>query len=396
MTHGFSRITSIGHVPINQLFWIVPFVFLGLMASSVLRSSPIFPEAVSSRNVIDAAGVEVAVPLPFQAIVRFGGGPFLETTHAPEALLKAGSPKDRTFWFAGGIMSRLYPDVLNNDALWDCPSDLESLLAYYDAATYLSPYLDGKAAEGTMRRIGLSALALGQHPKSKDEGIFTATRIEAMALAQPKRGESFIANYKQAYADLNQELKPETLIDLPRVLGMGASKRNWDRLFAFGEKQTQYDGQYQRAGVMNATDGYENTGREQDAERILAMNPDFIFLASESVSDFRHDPRWQGLKAIKDSRVYVDLRELQGSMEPLYGLDFRPLWARWLAAITHPERLQPKLRGLLRDHFMEAYGYRLSEDEIDDLLRIDENKHSVGYARFTKDYLKSDALGLSQ
>ena len=89
------------------------------------------------------------------------------------------------------------------------------------------------------------------------------------------------------------------------------------------------------------------------------------------------------MRAVRENRVYQGLRSLRGSLEPLYGLDFRPLWARWTAELAHPNRLSSsRLRDLVRDHFLESYGYRLSDDEIDDLLRIDENRASAGYARF--------------
>jgi iron complex transport system substrate-binding protein len=67
-----------------------------------------------------------------------------------------------------------------------------------------------------------------------------------------------------------------------------------------------------------------------------------------------------------------------------------------MAELAHPDRLQPKLREQYRDHFLKAYSYRLSDDEIDNLLRIDESKDSVGYARFARDYIIGKARELSQ
>ncbi|WP_020176358.1 ABC transporter substrate-binding protein [Methyloferula stellata] len=373
----------------KELTWLAPFVCVGLITLAPLRPPPVLPPFAQSRIVTDAEGVNVAVPTPFRAIADHGGSNFLETTHAPEMLFKGGGAWDRDFWFASGLMARIYPQVLKDADRWNAPSDLESLLAYEDSATFLSPFMFGNRAEPLMRRIGLAALSLSSHPKTKDESIFTAIRIEAEAMANESQGESFITGYQKAYADLKKDLRPEALTHVPRVVGMGSSASDWSRLFVFGSKETRFHHQYERAGVENATEPYEDTGRQQDAERILAMNPDIIFLVLESVQDFHRDPRWQGLKAVQNDRVYNGLRSVRGSVEPLHGLDFRPLWARWMAEIAHPDRLQPKVRALLRDHFNEAYGYALSDAEVDDLLRIDENKNSAGYARFTRDNIKS-------
>jgi hypothetical protein len=363
---------------IKELFWLVPFVSIALIAGGTLRRPPVFPVPAESRMIVDAEGVNVAVPTPFRAIVGYGGSDFLETSHAPEILLKAGNFHDRDFWFASGLMSRIYPQVLKDDDLWSCPSDLESLLAQDVGATYFF----GGPLGSSLRHIGLAVITRGWRPKSRDDLIFTATRLENAALGDRERGETFIAGYQEAFAHLDRDLQPDTLTNHPRVLTMGGSARDWSNLYIFGIKASQFDGQDQRVGVENASEGYEASGRQQDVERILAMNPDIIFLLGESVHEFLQDPRWRGLKAVQSNRVYNGLRTLRGSYEPLYGLDFRPLWARWQAEIAHPDRLKPKVRELLRDHFVKAYGYRLSDGEIDDLLRIDENKESAGYARF--------------
>jgi hypothetical protein len=357
----------------EEFFWFAPFACLGLMAFGCLRPPPGYPAPLQSRVVTDARGTDVAVPLPFAALVRYGGSDYLELTHAPDALRQAGEPKDRDR-FASGLMSRIYPRILRDDELWKYPTDLESLLARDRGGTYF----DWNAQE--LRRIGIAALVVGWNPEDRDHMIFTATRIENAALGTAERGEGFIADYRRAYADLERELQPATLTHRPRAVGVVSSKTDWTWVVAFGDKDTHTDDR--RMGMETATDGYMNTGRLQDAERILAMNPDIVFVRVESVADFLQDPRWRGLKAVQDRRVYEGLNRLRGSLELSYGLDLRPLWARWGAEIAHPERLQPRLRELLRAHFESTYGYRLSDTQIDNLLRIDENKNTVGYARF--------------
>jgi iron complex transport system substrate-binding protein len=103
----------------------------------------------------------------------------------------------------------------------------------------------------------------------------------------------------------------------------------------------------------------------------------------ETVAEFMRDPRWRGLKAVQERRVY---RMPGTSSADLAIMQYRPLWTRWMAEIGHPERMQPRLRQMLRESFVREFGYRLTDDQIDTLLRIDENKDSVGYERFTRNY----------
>ncbi len=142
------------------------------------------------------------------------------------------------------------------------------------------------------------------------------------------------------------------------------------------------------AGVVNAAGPVP---QNPDVERILVMDPDMIFLMGhgQSPQEFAADPRWRGLKAVVDNRVYRMPGDPHGG-GGLAGLHFQPLWVRWMAEIAHPDRLQPRLREVLRERFESEFGYRLSDEQIDQFLHIDENIGAAGYARFTKNYQASN------
>jgi len=359
---------------IARNFWFTPFAGLWLITLVLLRAEPVFSVPEHSHRVMDAEGVMVDVPLPFRTV---GSSDFLETTHAPEVLVTAGDARDRTR-FATGLMAQIYPQVLVNDALWNCPSNPEMLLAQDHGATYFSRF-----SAVNLRRLGLPVLARNWQPKNRDEMIFTVVRVENNAMDTSERGEAFIRGYQQAYADLIKDLHPETLISRKRVLTMASAAKNWNFLWvAPGGKESHFDDD--RIGVVNAAERFENIGRGQDAERVLAMDPDILFVLGDTVDTFLHDPRWQGLKAVRNNSVYNGLRTLRGSGEMLSGLDYRPLWARWVAEIAYPERLPPRLRGLVRDHYQKAYSYSLSDEILDNLLHIEENRNAAGYGRFMR------------
>jgi hypothetical protein len=140
-----------------------------------------------------------------------------------------------------------------------------------------------------------------------------------------------------------------------------------------------------RLGISGATKGHKALGREQDVERILLMNPDIIIADPK---DIMSDPRWLGLKAVRERRIYGGTR-----FSPyIWDLNFQPLGMRHLAEVVYPDRLKPKLRGMLRKKF-ENYGYRLKDYEIDWLLNLETNRGSVGYlARFGRPDLEDEQL----
>ena len=148
------------------------------------------------------------------------------------------------------------------------PPEVEQLLALDAGDTYFHVLVD------KLQRVGLAAPTLVWHPANRDEQVFSATRIEGAAMAREDRAEAFIADYKQAYADLEKELQTPTLAEYPRVLAMGAQTRDWNSLSVIGVKETHFDDR--RIGIENAAEGFEDIGRQQDAERILAMNPDIV------------------------------------------------------------------------------------------------------------------------
>ena len=65
---------------VKEFLWLAPFTFLGLVALAPMRSPPDFPPPPQTRVVTDAEGVKVTIPIPFRAVVRYGGTSFLETT----------------------------------------------------------------------------------------------------------------------------------------------------------------------------------------------------------------------------------------------------------------------------------------------------------------------------
>lgn len=391
---------------IGEAGWFAPFVCLCLISTGLLRPRQHIRPVEHSRIVIDGAGDKVAIEEPFRGVVLTWGawsiGGYLENTRAPQTVMNGGGASQREE-FSKRLMSKIYPQVLSNDRYWDpvnggwtqrAKSEIEGLLRY-DAGAYLG---NGGALGmlPELRRVGLPAFSLIKSFDSKqnwDEQCMITVRAENRLIGQPQTGEALIAHNQRRVAELARELQPETLTHRPRILVMGAAtlhptvtQPNIRRLY-IKSPQNPYQLYILRAGATNASQGW--IGEQPDAERILAMDPDYIFLMwyGEGPQEFMHDPRWKVLQAVRNKRVYRIPSNPGGG--GLTGLIFQPISVRWMAEILHPDRLEPETRAMLRDTYLEEFGYRMSEEEIDKQLWVSENAGSAGAERFTREFVES-------
>lgn len=117
-------------------------------------------------------------------------------------------------------------------------------------------------------------------------------------------------------------------------------------------------------------------------EQVLTWNPQVILLGNFDAampSDIYGDPRWQGVDAVKNRRVYK---------VPLGGYRWDPpsqesalMWI-WLAGLLQPEREPANMRTAMRDWFGFLYRHALTDDEIDGVLFAAQNRQSAGYDRY--------------
>ena len=366
----------------QELSWFVPFSLLGFILLSLLRPLPVLQIPPHNIIVTDADGIKVPIPSTLHGVVGWAPD-FLAYTHAPNYFYKGGGLLGRKI-FDGRIISHIYPEILNNNSIWDSPTNIESLMTYDQGIIVLGGiYFGGtRFNSNELRPFGITSLTTYFDLHNDDEEMFTRIRITNGVLGKNYYAQQLISNYKAELADLESELKPQTLKVKPIVMGMGSKADDWSRLFTSSLKETEKS----RIGINTIPKEKMALGREQDAERILAMNPDIIILGLEDVQEFSHDPRWQGLRAVQNNRVYGNAIKIHGFNSDV---DNIPFGARWLAELVHPDRLQPKLREMIQEYYQKAYGYHISDDELDDILHVDENKNTLGYQRFLKNHLQA-------
>jgi ABC-type Fe3+-hydroxamate transport system substrate-binding protein len=372
-----------------EAFWLLPFVFLAAASLALLRPLPELSPSFSgeTRTIVDAQGNEVDVLKIPQKVLSAYPRSYLPKTHAPELLTQIGDKWSRK-GFADTPLGWIYPRFLEERYWWSGGSvNLETLLArdepgalyfgniwiggdVYDSASLRRHF--GLTAIATMPREARDALLEKLGISGDEYRMFADVRVLNAALDQTAFGEAIIARYRRGMAEVAGELRPETIpeAERPRVLGMGAPPDDWLNIYIYMYDDNPF------LATRGAARGLRATGRQQEAERILAMNPDIIMSNPE---DMYRDPRWRGLDAVFRHRVYDRNPMFSGYV---HDIDNLPLSACWQAEIFHPKRMSARTREKIRAHYRKSYGFEMDDTRIDTLLRVEENAASVGYERF--------------
>jgi ABC-type Fe3+-hydroxamate transport system substrate-binding protein len=378
----------------RESIWLAPLVCLGLISFSLLRPYPVIFSSFQGNTITitDAVGDKVQVPSPPQGVMSAYLRSYLPKTHAPEQLLRLGGARERR-WFADTIPAWIFPELLD-DHYWNgAPQNLESILGEDRPGTlyFGSLWIGGAKFESAeLHELGLMAVATSPPPVSptlleqqgmleQEYHMFADIRAMNAALGQQEHGEKLIAAYLEGLAQLKDELQPDAVpeAEWPRVLGMGALSNDGSRIFVSEGGNPRLASP--RLASRDSIEGRKAMGRLQDAERILTINPDIILLFVGEAGEFYRDPRWRGLKAVRDRRVYTNNPNFHGYS---HDIDNIPMSSRWLAEIYHPGRLVPQTRRRIREHYQQSYGYDMDDEHIDKLLQITANAVSTGYDRF--------------
>jgi hypothetical protein len=385
----------------NELYWLAPFICIGLLALNLIRPEPIFPLPPAGSRVFKGGdGLSASIPDNNNDIVMLfgGGGPnsWLELTNAPEYLHKLGGPKDRNY--DGNTLSRIYPEIWDDENLWDDPSlglvngsgskGREGLLSLDRKGVYLG----GGGYWGMIplvRRLGFTGIEVPgdldlygidkqYHDYIDYLTLLNTTLMFNDLIHQKDLGEEFIADFIRQLSDLEIDLDSKNIKYRPRLLMMESNFDSWKRVSFWGFiSTTQF---FSLTGTVNAAKGFPEN---QEPEVILAIDPDMIITMATDPGDIMKDPRWRGLKAVRDRRVYKQPMWRRFNNEYRYdlgrGLFFAPLTLRWTAEVAHPATMPRKLRQKFKDRFKNFYGYTLTEGALDNYLRIKDNFNSYNY-----------------
>ncbi|MDR1463503.1 MAG: ABC transporter substrate-binding protein [Azoarcus sp.] len=349
-------------------------VLAGLALAALLASGMAAAEKTTLRDqmghpVTLPAKVEklVAIPIPIASMVMALDGSAARLSGINSA---ARSDIDE------GLLGRMFPAAAqistqvagesfapNGEALAAARPDL--VIQWGDR---------GDAIVTPIRKLGLPVLTLKY---GDSQWVADWLRITGTAIGKGERGEKLATWFETRMAEAERRAAVIPAGERPRVLYL---MRGRSALLVAG-KNTSMDGDIARAGGINPASqlpGFAPVGVEQ----ILAWNPDIILLNNferdMSPQAFYADGRFKGLAAVTKKRVY---RYPRGGFRWDPPSQETPLALDWLYGVLHPDRSMPDLRPRISETYLMLYGYRVSEAEIDRILRFDENGQSAHYGK---------------
>lgn len=132
------------------------------------------------------------------------------------------------------------------------------------------------------------------------------------------------------------------------------------------------DAQDQRRGIANVS-----------PEQILAWNPDIIVTWDRNFHDKvvkGSDPLWQGIKAVKDNRVYLAPTAPFGWIDRPPSIN-RLIGLRWLANLFHGARFPFDIRSDTRAFYKLFYNVEVGDADLDTLVAWADGKPPLLPAR---------------
>ena len=124
-----------------------------------------------------------------------------------------------------------------------------------------------------------------------------------------------------------------------------------------------------RVGAVNVADaaGSGNLAKVSP-EQVLAWNPDVILTLDRNFqAAVGRDPRWQGVRAVADGRVYRAPDLPVGWFDPPPSVN-RLIGLPWLARVLYPDRSGDDIREQTRTFYRLFYRHELTDDQLDRLL----------------------------
>lgn len=210
------------------------------------------------------------------------------------------------------------------------------------------------------------------------EDLETWITLFSEIAGKPERGRELVDWHHTEIAATRAAVAAETA-PRPRSLILSRTADSYSTTSASG-----YDGfQFDLVGGDLVTKGFVSEGGKVTAEQILAWDPEVILLSGfdeSTPADIYADPRLAGVSAVQNQRVYkTPLGAYRWQVPSVES----PLMWQWMRAVFYPETATD-LRANIRESFDHLFGYSISEDQIDQVLRLDLNADAADYDRFRR------------
>jgi iron complex transport system substrate-binding protein len=338
---------------------------MNLKRSLIFLAALIVATSVSAREVIDMAGRKVIVPDKLSRV--FGSAPPLNVllnAVAPDLMIgisfKIEEPAKKFFPahvqglpVVGGIFG--VGQQMNPETVVALKPDL--------ALAWKSPFIDQGKIEEAFAKMGIPVVfitldTLADWPR--------ALRFTAKLLGREAAAEAEAAYIEKALARLAATVDKVPEIRRQRVYyaeGPDGLATDCNRSF--------HTEAIELAGGHNVyrCEPKDHMGMERiSIEQVLAFDPEIIIVQDRAAAAaIRNDPRWQGIRAVKNGRIHLVPRWPHNWIDrPPSAM--RALGAQWLANLFYPDLYPFDVKREARDFYRLFFAVAPTDSDIDDLL----------------------------
>jgi len=313
--------------------------------------------AQETRTIVDMMGITVEIPDKIERIVTIYpiATDIVYTVYGQDKLvgIDSFSPKDKMFQRVDSNIKNIVPVGMP----WEV--NIESILAL-NPDVVLGGFGDVRKQ---IENVGIPVIGINvENPDLLKKGILLIGKIV---------GRENEANKLVSYYDEKMEIITKRTSGIPRNEKIKVLIPNKSSRLSYTGS-----GSYQHylivgAGGVNVAENINIPGRwpQVSIEQILAWNPEVVVVppyCKDSAKDILTDPQWQGVNAVKNSRVYTMPKGVASWDCP--GPDSF-LGVIWLAKMLYPDKFKDiDLTKETKEFYFEFYGLNFTEEEVARIL----------------------------
>ncbi|MEG0384834.1 ABC transporter substrate-binding protein [Solibacillus cecembensis] len=276
---------------------------------------------------------------------------------------------------AGGVVAKYYPELLEvNSNIVDAEGDMpnvEEVLTMAPDVVY--QWKSREASIKPLEDVGIDVVALNWGTYEDDIERYT---LYGEALGMQDRVETVFAHHdktKQAVLKVTENLTEEEQQNHVFV-----SHMNENQINVWGT-ELPHTAVHKVENVAYTKGNITDTGADINAETLLEWNPDMIVIgewASDITPDFFYNhPVLKNLTAVKEKRVY---KSPTASLLDNPGISWY-----FYASLANPDKFKDfDMRKQVRDDYKLLYNVDVTEEDIDKILNVEENKNSKYFEMF--------------
>lgn len=346
---------------------------LAVLAFGLLGQAGLAAAQTRTQTITDSRGQEIHIPAAVEKVAIF-------PLPIPEAMIAIDGGTQRLLAInpraqaalMNGVIGQLFPEIADVRTDLVAPNFIPNVEEILNAGpdVVLQWQARGDERVAPMENAGITVATVSTESRETRRGYVA---MLGRILGKEDRAQAFLDWEDETAADIAEVLeaagRPE-----PRIVFIDGM--NGNEFVVFGRDEAYFSA----TGLTNAATeaGFTEGSVKVGAEAILEWNPDIVLVNyyNDAIrpSDILDHPVLAALDAVRDRRVYKT-----PAIDPATAAGGEIAYL-WFAEIGYPDLFEADMRTVVADGFRLLYGKDLTDAQIDQLVQMDWNGDSAGYA----------------